>query len=217
MTTGTVILLGAYGSGKTEIAMALAEQQATSKKVVLIDMDFVTPYYRVQDCRERLEAANVTIIAPEKRVAANDSPSIPPQAIGYMINPPGVTIVDLGGDPNGALVIAQFSQQLLTAQVWAVVNFSRPTTPNAEIAEIVITEIASAARLKINGIIHNTHMKQFTTREDIIEGYAEAEKLATRMQLPIIYSCIPNSFSPIENCPTPTLTITPNLKNSWER
>ncbi|MEI6518630.1 MAG: hypothetical protein WCO98_01080 [bacterium] len=215
--TGTIILLGAYGSGKTEIAMTLAENEAANTKTVLIDMDFVTPYYRVQDCRERLETANVTIIAPEKRVAAIDSPSIPPQAIGYMINPPGVTIVDLGGDPNGAVVIAQYSQQLSTAQVWAVVNFSRPTTPYAEIAQIVITEIASAARLKITGIIHNTHMKQFTTMEDIAEGYAEAEKLAAMMQLPIIYTCIPKGFTPIENCPTPTLSITPNLKNSWEK
>ncbi len=215
--TGTIILLGAYGSGKTEIAMSLAKQEIETEKVVLIDLDFVTPYYRVQDCREHLEKENILIIAPEKRVAANDSPSIPPQAIGYMINPPGLTIVDLGGDPNGALVIAQYSQQLPAVHVWAVVNFSRPTTPNAEIAQVVITEIASAARLKITGIIHNTHMKQYTTMDDITEGYAEAQKLAKMMKLPIVFTCVPTGFLPIKDCTSPTLTSTPDLKNSWER
>ena len=45
----TIIITGAYGSGKTEIALALAARYAAEETVTLIDLDFVNPYFRVQD------------------------------------------------------------------------------------------------------------------------------------------------------------------------
>lgn len=44
----TLILTGAYGSGKTECAMALAGILQEQAPVTLIDLDFVNPYFRAQ-------------------------------------------------------------------------------------------------------------------------------------------------------------------------
>jgi hypothetical protein len=63
-----LILTGAYGSGKTEIAVALALACAATGSTTLVDLDFVTPYFRAQDCRPALDVAGVSLVAPDARV-----------------------------------------------------------------------------------------------------------------------------------------------------
>jgi hypothetical protein len=101
----TIIITGAYGSGKTECAMALAMTQAAFAPVTLVDLDFVNPYFRSQDHRDTLEAAGVRVVAPDPEVAPIDAPAMPPEAREVMLRPNGLTLVDLGGDPAGAIVI----------------------------------------------------------------------------------------------------------------
>jgi Mrp family chromosome partitioning ATPase len=68
-----LIITGAYGSGKTEVAMELAVRWAEREAVTLIDLDFVNPYFRSQDHRAELEQHGVHIIAPDEKVAAIDA------------------------------------------------------------------------------------------------------------------------------------------------
>ena len=41
-----IVLTGNYGSGKTEIALHLAETFAEKEKTTLVDLDIVNPYFR---------------------------------------------------------------------------------------------------------------------------------------------------------------------------
>ncbi len=209
-----LILTGAYGSGKTECALALSITLARDEAVTLIDMDFVTPYFRAQDLRAELGAEGVTVISSDLRTAAIDSPSIPPEAAEHILHPRGHTVIDLGGDPTGAVVLGQYAPYLHNYDMWAVVNFSRPTTPTPAIASVLLQEIMSQTRMKITGIVSNTHLGQFTTAEDVLEGLAGAQILAKLLHIPVKLLCLPPHIT-VET-DLPTLPITPRLLRPWE-
>ena len=56
------IIIGAYGSGKSEIAvnMSLAQRKALpDRKLLIADLDIVNPFYRSSDCASVLEEAGI--------------------------------------------------------------------------------------------------------------------------------------------------------------
>ncbi|HEY3415853.1 MAG TPA: ParA family protein [Armatimonadota bacterium] len=212
----TLIITGAFGSGKTECAMALAEQAAQGGPAALVDLDFVNPYFRAQDHRAALEARGVRIIAPDPHVAPIDAPAMPAAAAEAMIHPTGCTIVDLGGDPAGAVVIGQFAPLLHAYAFWAVVNFARPTTPDAAHAAALLQEIARVTRLQLTGIISNTHLGALTEAEDILQGLAQARELGELLHLPVRLLAVPAGVS-LPPQAVPVLEITPRLRRPWER
>ncbi|MEI7834558.1 MAG: hypothetical protein WCJ56_15320 [bacterium] len=210
-----LILTGAYGSGKTECALALATLLAQDGPVTLIDMDFVTPYFRAQDLKGELAAQNVTVISPDIRNAAIDSPSIPPEAAEHILRPQQQTVIDLGGDPTGAVVMGQYAPYLQHYDMWAVVNFSRPTTPTPEIAAELLREIMQQTRLQLTGIVSNTHLGEFTTEEDVLDGLADARQLAAILAVPLKLLCLSPHIL-YSGSDIPTLPITPRLLRPWE-
>ena len=211
----TVIITGAYGSGKTECALALAVEWAAGETVTLVDLDFVTPYFRAQDHAEELRAVGVHLIAPDPRAAPIDAPALPPAARQALVQPTGRTIVDLGGDPDGAIVIGQFAPELAHYDCWAVVNFARPTTATPEQAADVLGAIATVTRLQITGLISNTHFGQYTTVDDVSSGLAQAQILGALLCIPVVLACAPDWLTP-PLLSVPCLAITPRLHRPWE-
>ena len=61
------IIIGAYGSGKSEIAvnMSLAQRKALpDRKLLIADLDIVNPFYRSSDCAKDLEEAGIRLVTP---------------------------------------------------------------------------------------------------------------------------------------------------------
>ena len=53
----TILFAGHYGSGKTNMALALAvELKKAGREVTVIDLDIINPYFRLADGSERLAA-----------------------------------------------------------------------------------------------------------------------------------------------------------------
>lgn len=194
--------------------MALAVEAAARGPVTLIDMDFVNPYFRLQDHRDDLAALGVHILAPEARVAAIDSPALPPSTGIALHHPTGQAVVDLGGDPAGAIVIAQFAPTLSTYDLWAVVNFARPTTDTPRAAADLLREIVVATRLRLTGLISNTYVGETTTAEDILAGYAQTTALATLLGLPVVRLCAPPGLELPVALP-PLLRVVPRIHPPW--
>lgn len=211
-----LIITGAFGSGKTECALALAAGWARAGEAVsLIDLDFVNPYFRAQDHRAELEGLGVTIIAPETRVAAIDAPSVPAETRSALVHPRGRTIVDLGGDPAGAVVIAQFAAEMTHYDLWAAHNCFRPATAEPEQTAALLAEIAGVARLRLSGLIAASHLGPHTTLEDIHAGLASTRAVAGLLGVPVVLVSAP-AWLPLPALEAPVLPITPRLMRPWE-
>ena len=58
-----LLLSGHYGSGKTNIAVNLAQHlRKTTERVTIADVDIVNPYFRTSDSRRELEVAGIRLI-----------------------------------------------------------------------------------------------------------------------------------------------------------
>ena len=71
------IIIGAYGSGKSEIAvnMSLAQRKALpDKKLLIADLDIVNPFYRSSDCASALEAEGIRLVTPMYAGSNVDAP-----------------------------------------------------------------------------------------------------------------------------------------------
>ncbi|MCL2628647.1 MAG: ATP-binding protein, partial [Oscillospiraceae bacterium] len=110
------IVTGHYGSGKTEFAVSLALQLKQEKlrlfsKMAIIDLDIVNPYFRSREQREMLENAGIAVYGS----AYENEVTLELPALGATVRTPledksCKTIIDLGGNDSGALIINQFTK-----------------------------------------------------------------------------------------------------------
>jgi hypothetical protein len=124
--------------------------------------------------------------------------------------------VDLGGDPVGAVVLGQFAPELTTYDLWAVVNFARPTTSAPDAAAAWLEAVAAATRLRLTGLVSNTHLGPYTTADDVVGGLAQARTLGARLALPVVMLGAPAGLA-LPEVGLPVLPITPRLQRPWER
>ena len=105
-----LLVVGSYGSGKTEVAVNLAMELALGgRDVQLADLDLVNPYFRSREARELLESAGVHVISPSGAQAFADLPIVLPEIRGLFNPPPGrLSVFDVGGDDVGARALASF-------------------------------------------------------------------------------------------------------------
>ena len=60
-----IILIGNYGSGKTEIAMNLAVRAAAGgKRTQVVDLDKINDYFRMSDHVKLLEEKHIDVVSP---------------------------------------------------------------------------------------------------------------------------------------------------------
>ena len=80
-----VIFVGAFGSGKTEVAINYARAAlAAGEAPCLADLDVVTPYFRVGDLRRQLEGEGLRILAAGGKLASYEVPALPREISGAL-------------------------------------------------------------------------------------------------------------------------------------
>ena len=110
---GIVIIVGNYGSGKSETAVNLAAHARTrGLSVKITDLDLVNPYFRSREARIPLEAMGVEVVLPPSQYMHADLPILTPGVAGMIKNPADLTILDVGGDDVGARVLAALFRRL---------------------------------------------------------------------------------------------------------
>lgn len=187
------IFCGHYGSGKSEISVNAAfmlKQKAS--KVLMADMDVVNPYYRSADARKALEDEGIKVVAPLFANTNVDVPAIGPEiSIGLKDKSHNV-IIDVGGDEDGSRVLGRYYHEIVKNEydMFFVFNRSRPMTVNFEETLSYIREIEAASRLKITGLINNTHFLDQTTVEDIMYGLELAQEISQETLIPIRATCV---------------------------
>ena len=121
------IVTGHYGTGKTEFAVNLALALAAGgERVMLADLDIVNPYFRSRERRELLEEAGVRLVATPRALADADVPALPAELHTVLEDRSVRGVLDVGGDPSGARVLARFRPRLLKRTI-SCCMFSTPT------------------------------------------------------------------------------------------
>ena len=187
-----VIFAGAYGSGKTEVAVNYAIQtaQLTHDPVSIIDLDIVNPYFRSREAALEMEGFGIRPINPLGEHCHADLPIIVPQIKASIESSSGRVIIDVGGDDLGARVLSSMSDAFAVAEYefLMVLNANRPFTSTGEGAMKMIRAIEGSARLKFTGIVSNTHLIGETTAQTILDGIAFSQEVAKVAGIPLVFA-----------------------------
>ena len=128
---GIVVIVGNYGSGKTEVAINLAVNRKRSGiDVRIADLDLVNTYFRTREAREPLAELGIEVVLPPEKYLQADLPILSPVIAGLIRRPSQLTLIDAGGNDVGATVLASLADPFLKKRVHMlqVVNPYRPFT-----------------------------------------------------------------------------------------
>jgi hypothetical protein len=219
--SGIVGIVGNYGSGKTEVSINLAvNRKRAGLDVRIADLDLVNPYFRTREARIQLEALGIDMILPPEQYLQADLPVLSPVIAGMIKKTDGLTLLDLGGDDVGAMVLAALADAFKNVQVHLlqVVNPMRPQTSTIEGCLKIREEIEKAARLTISGLIGNANLINETDTNEIYSGYDFVQKLSNQSGLPLEFITIAQEILPavdLKRFSCPVLTIARQLVPPW--
>ena len=214
------IITGHYGSGKTEYAVNLALQLAgTGRKTALADLDIVNPYFRSYEQAGRLEAAGIRVIVTSCGGVA-DIPALNPEVLSVFQDPSWTGVLDIGGDPIGAGVLAGCAPPLRREEfdLLYVLNANRPETRDLDRALAYMRGIEAECRQKVTGIVNNTHLCGETTPDESRKGAALAAQLSRQTGLPVVCHAVERRFLPQvrDQLIEPILPMDLYMKKPWE-
>ena len=188
-----VIIIGHYGSGKTEFAVNYAvKMKEIYENVSIADLDIVNPYFRTREKREFLESIGVKVYDSSIRNTSIDIPALPAELAGVILNQNIRSIIDVGGDPVGAKVLSRYADQIKSTEydMFYVINGNRPETSTVEGVIKYLKMIEATSRLKVTGLINNTHLLKETTAEDVEFGHELNKKISWETDIPIRYEAV---------------------------
>ena len=187
---GVVVIVGNYGSGKTEVAVNLGlHRKRDGIDVLLADLDLVNPYFRTREARHHLSAKGIGIILPPRKYLHADLPILSPKVGGLIRNPATLSILDAGGDGVGSTVLAALADMFKnrSVEMLQVINSFRPFTADVNGCLVMRDRIEAASRLKVTGLIGNAHLLDDTTAEDVLQGYKLVADVSAASDLPIAF------------------------------
>lgn len=228
------IMVGHYGTGKTNLTINLALQAAKAgREVVVVDLDIVNPFFRSSDYRAFLEQYGIRLIAPQFAGTALDSPAISGEIIPaihwgqddvFGNGNKRLVLMDVGGDDVGATVLGRFAPTIQAAayELLYVLNARRNLTQSPEEAYEVLKEVEHRSHLEVTGLVNNTHLQDETTSEVITEGIAFADDVAQLSGKPVMFTTVPEALiqesaptEPINNL-LETLVVQRYVRSPWE-
>lgn len=190
------VVCGHYGTGKTNLSINLALDCARhGEDVTLVDLDVVNPYFRSADYAGVLTENGVRVVGPNFANTNLDTPSLP-GAVRNVIAEGSRVIVDVGGDDAGATALGVYSRTLADADpdVIYVVNRYRSMTTHAEEAVQILREIEATSHLRATCVANNSHLKQDTSEDTVLDSMGFAEEVASASGLPLRFTTAPRSL-----------------------
>ena len=214
------IITGHYGTGKTEFAVNLALQLAgLNHQVMVADLDIVNPYFRSRERRDLLQEAGIRLISSSQACSDADVPALPAELLTILENRDITGVLDIGGDPVGARVLARFNDKIVPEdyQLIYVLNANRPEVRTLEAAIAYLRGIEATTSLTCTGIVNNTHLCGETTAEEIRKGARLAETVSQETGIPVLCHVAEERFIPeLSDLSEPVFPITIQMKKPWE-
>ncbi len=190
-----LIFTGHFGSGKTEIAINVAIKLSKKAKTTLVDLDIVNPYFRLWEEKSNLEKHGLKVIGPSDGLEYSDLPLIPLGVSGALQEKKEITILDVGGDKAGAVALGRFKPYLKNNyEMNFVINANRVGTRDRKSIIKILREIETSSRLKVSGLINNTHLLEHTTEDIILAGQELVLEVSEELNIPYKYTILEESL-----------------------
>ena len=135
------VLVGNYGSGKTELAIAIARRQRAREpegRIALVDLDIVNPYFRSAEQHALLEAEGIEVFMPSFAMSTVDIPALPAQIQAVFEQPYAHVVIDVGGDDTGATALGRYAP------------YTRALRDEMNVLYVVTPAVLSARRWRIS-------------------------------------------------------------------
>lgn len=217
-----VMVVGNYGSGKTEVSVNLAIRAAASgRRVSIADLDLVNPYFRCREARRLMETHGVRVVVPPGAQAWADLPIVLPEVLGMLSPPAGtLSLFDVGGDDVGARVLGSLRDGAIRAgcELWQVINPQRPFTRDADGCMAMRDAIERSSRLSVTGLVVNAHLMEETTADTVLSGLDVAREVARRGRIPIRFVAVMEALAdepPIRAIGEPVFPMKRHMLPPW--
>ena len=189
-----VILIGNYGSGKTEIALNMAIQAASEgKKTQVVDLDRINDYFRMSDHVKLLDDRQIHLVSPTFAGAGITQTNMPAAVGSAFAQDWDLVIFDVGGDPAGALSLARYHMDFAALEpgqleVYDIINIRRPMSETAEKILKLKDEMEGFARQTVTGFIHNSNLQDWASARDLRDGYPVVREASEKSAIPVAYT-----------------------------
>ena len=189
-----VVLIGNYGSGKTEIALNLAVQSAASgMKTLVIDLDKVNDYFRMSDRVALLAEKKIDLVSPTFAGQGVTPSSMSAAVASAFAGDWDLVVFDVGGDAAGAMSLGRYHQDFAALDpgqlnVYDIVNVFRPMSESPERIMKLKAEMESFARLEVTGFVNNSNLLNFASADDIRQGYGVLRETSILSGLPVVHT-----------------------------
>ena len=189
-----VVLIGNYGSGKTELALNFAIQAARrGEKTELLDLDMVNTYFRLTEPGRLTRMKDIRVVSPNFTNSSVETLSLPAEVQSAFAMDWDTVVFDVGGDAAGSTALGRYHQDFMALpagglEVLNVINVRRPLAGTVEKIIHLQEEMEVHSRLKITGMVNNTNLAQATTPEELRAGYEIIREVSRQTGVPVLYT-----------------------------
>ena len=187
------VLIGNYGSGKSELALNFAFKAAETGKTELIDLDMVNTYFRLTERGKMVSQKEIRLVSPNFAWSGIETLSLPAEVASAFALNWDTVVFDVGGDAVGSTALGRYHADFMELgedqlEVLNVVNIRRPLAGTVEKIIKLQEEMQIHSRLKITGMINNTNLQMMTRPDELRDGYEMLKEVTERTGVPVLYT-----------------------------
>ena len=187
-----IVMIGNYGSGKTELSLNFAIKGAREgKQVALVDLDIVNPYFRSSEQTALLKREGIRLIMPPYAGTNIDLPVLGAEVERVFVEDYDLVVFDVGGDSVGATALGRYHGRFEAVKdrlnAYYVVNTRRPLAGSPDDICFMMDQIERCSRMRVTGFINNSNLSFETTAENLAEGMEVLGEVVRRTGRPIAY------------------------------
>ena len=188
------VLLGSFGSGKSELGLNLAVQKAGEGPCTVVDLDVINPYFRISERGDVLEPAGVELIMPPFALEKIEIMSLSARVYSAFAPGEGTVIFDIGGDDVGSIALGQYKPRFdqipkENLHCLFIVNPLRPTAADLPSALDTLNKVQYVSRLAVTGIVNNANLAGETDVSHLKMGYDLVKVLSEQTGIPVWGTC----------------------------
>lgn len=187
------LFIGHYGSGKSEVSINYVTRlrEVADGEVALADIDVVNVYFRTREKKDLMRQLGITPIDSSIQTTTLDVPAVSAEVMRPLHDDKVNYVLDVGGDNVGGRVVGRFAEHFKSDNydMFFVINANREKTQTANEVLGYIDAIEASSKLKVTGLVNNTHLLRETTVEDVLKGQEVAREVSKIKNIPIKYVC----------------------------